>query len=264
MGISIVGIAFGLTNLYSIYTDAPSKIACQVEHVKAAVGAGISVYAAFMACGLARLNPGRALNQKMWAIPLLIGLTLIIICIRPGSGSRGGARRPSSAPCPTQSRPAIAAPSTMADASSDGARSSRAGAIAVAATPAPPAGSPLTASRRRIRGNGGAASAVTSRHFTDQRSGVGRAHSRSCVSITRTIFSVPLEGQTSHDGFEDSLKFERQVGSIDVKRLLYARNSFREMFRLYPPITFLPRIAAQDTDIARRRVKRRTMLMIAP
>ena len=40
MGISIVGIAFGLTNLYSIYTDAPSKIACQVEHVKAAVGAG--------------------------------------------------------------------------------------------------------------------------------------------------------------------------------------------------------------------------------
>ena len=75
---------------------------------------------------------------------------------------------------------------------------------------------------------------------------------------------MPLEGQTSHDGFEDSLKFERQVGSIDVKRLLYARNSFREMFRLYPPITFLPRIAAQDTDIARRRVKRRTMLMIAP
>ena len=152
MGISIVGIAFGLTNLYSIYTDAPSKIACQVEHVKAAVGAGISVYAAFMACGLARLNPGRALNQKMWAIPLLIGLTLIIICIRPGSGSRGGARRPSSAPCPTQSRPAIAAPSTMADASSDGARSSRAGSIAVSATPAPPAGSPPTASRRRIRG----------------------------------------------------------------------------------------------------------------
>ena len=75
---------------------------------------------------------------------------------------------------------------------------------------------------------------------------------------------MPLEGRTSHDGFEDFLKFERQVGSIDVKRLLYARNAFREMFRLYPPITFLPRIAAQDTDIARRRVKRRTMLMIAP
>ena len=94
-----------------------------------------------------------------------------------------------------------------------------AGAIA-SATLAPPAGSPLTASRRRVRGNGGAASAVTSRNLSDQRSGVGRAHARPCASITRTIFSVPLEGHTSHDGFRDVLKLERPVGSIDVKRLL--------------------------------------------
>ncbi|MFN9575543.1 MAG: cytochrome P450, partial [Gemmatimonadota bacterium] len=39
--------------------------------------------------------------------------------------------------------------------------------------------------------------------------------------ITRTIFSVPLEGQTSHDVFEDFMRFERQVGSIDIKRLLW-------------------------------------------
>ena len=39
--------------------------------------------------------------------------------------------------------------------------------------------------------------------------------------ITRTIFSVPLAGQTSHDVFEDFMKFERQVGSIDIKRLLW-------------------------------------------
>lgn len=202
--------------------------------------------------------------------------------------------------------------------------------------------------------------------------------------ITRTIFSVPLEGQTSHEVFEDFMRFERQVGSIDIKRLLwdkpwspttqpepvrracarirlhlgemldarlqhpeyddiagaileardsetgepfsrdglidqlgvfflaghettassltwaffilsqrpevvarireevdavvgdgpvllehtkrlpYVRNFFREVLRLYPPITFLPRVAGKDTEIAGRRVKRGTMLMIAP
>jgi cytochrome P450 len=202
--------------------------------------------------------------------------------------------------------------------------------------------------------------------------------------ITRTIFSVPLEGDTSQLVFEDFMRFERQVGSIDIKRLLldkpwspttqpkpvrdacarirrhlgtmldtriateglddiagavleahdtdtgqpftreelidqlgvfflaghettassltwaffilserpdvvarmreevervvgdgpvrlehtkrlpYVRNFFREVLRLYPPITFLPRVAARDTEIAGRRVKRGTMLMIAP
>jgi cytochrome P450 len=202
--------------------------------------------------------------------------------------------------------------------------------------------------------------------------------------ITRTIFSVPLQGQTSHEVFEDFMRFERQVGSIDIKRLLwdkpwspttqpelvrracarirlhlgemldarlqhpeyddiagaileardsetgepfsrdglidqlgvfflaghettassltwaffilsqrpevvarireevdavvgdgpvllehtkrlpYVRNFFREVLRLYPPITFLPRVAGKDTEIAGRRVKRGTMLMIAP
>ena len=202
--------------------------------------------------------------------------------------------------------------------------------------------------------------------------------------ITRTIFSVPLEGDTSQQVFEDFMRFERQVGSIDIKRLLldkpwspttqpkpvrdacarirrhlgtmldtriateglddiagavleahdtdtgqpftreelidqlgvfflaghettassltwaffilserpdvvarmreevervvgdgpvrlehtkrlpYVRNFFREVLRLYPPITFLPRVAARDTEIAGRRVKRGTMLMIAP
>lgn len=201
--------------------------------------------------------------------------------------------------------------------------------------------------------------------------------------ITRTIFSVPLRGDTSQEVFDDFMRFERQVGSIDLKRLLwdkpwsphmqpapvreacarirrhlgamldvrlqhldyddiagailearddagapftreglidqlgvfflaghettassltwaffilsqrpdvvarirdevqtvvgdgpvllehtkrmpYVRNVFREVLRLYPPITFLPRVAGRDTEIAGRRVKRGTMLMIAP
>lgn len=78
MGIAVVGVASGVTNLVFIYRDAPSRIAYQLEHVKSIVGSGISVYTAFMAFGFVRLMPTHALNPAMWSIPLAIGLALII------------------------------------------------------------------------------------------------------------------------------------------------------------------------------------------
>ena len=78
MGIAVVGVASGLTNLWFIYTPSPSRIAYQLEHIKSIVGSGISVYTAFMAFGFVRLNPQGALDPRMWAIPLVVGLALII------------------------------------------------------------------------------------------------------------------------------------------------------------------------------------------
>ena len=49
-----------------------------------------------------------------------------------------------------------------------------------------------------------------------------------------------------------------------VKKLPYVRNVFRETLRLYPPITFIPRVAAEATQIGTRRVKRGAMIMISP
>jgi cytochrome P450 len=49
-----------------------------------------------------------------------------------------------------------------------------------------------------------------------------------------------------------------------TKKMTFTRNVFREALRLYPPITFIPRVAIVDTQIAGRRVKRGTMIMIAP
>ncbi|MFK8014346.1 MAG: cytochrome P450 [Gammaproteobacteria bacterium] len=49
-----------------------------------------------------------------------------------------------------------------------------------------------------------------------------------------------------------------------IKRLSFTRNVFRETLRLYPPITFIPRLAAQDTKIGRYKVKRGAMIMISP
>jgi cytochrome P450 len=49
-----------------------------------------------------------------------------------------------------------------------------------------------------------------------------------------------------------------------AKQMVFVRNVFRETLRLYPPITFLPRVAACDTTIAGRRIKRGAMVMLAP
>ena len=49
-----------------------------------------------------------------------------------------------------------------------------------------------------------------------------------------------------------------------VRRMSYVRNVFKETLRLYPPITFIPRVAAESVQIGRHRVKKGAMLMIAP
>ncbi|MCU0700393.1 MAG: cytochrome P450 [Myxococcaceae bacterium] len=49
-----------------------------------------------------------------------------------------------------------------------------------------------------------------------------------------------------------------------TRKLPFVRNVFREALRLYPPITFLPRVAAQELTLGDRKVKRGTMIMIAP
>ncbi|MFK7892816.1 MAG: cytochrome P450 [Granulosicoccus sp.] len=49
-----------------------------------------------------------------------------------------------------------------------------------------------------------------------------------------------------------------------IRQLPYIRNVFREVLRLYPPITFLPRVALKPTRIAGKRIKRGAMIMISP
>jgi hypothetical protein len=48
------------------------------EHVKGLVGTGISVYTAFFAFGAVRTFPQLALHPVLWAIPLTVGLAIIV------------------------------------------------------------------------------------------------------------------------------------------------------------------------------------------
>ncbi|MEO1191862.1 MAG: cytochrome P450 [Pseudomonadota bacterium] len=49
-----------------------------------------------------------------------------------------------------------------------------------------------------------------------------------------------------------------------TKRLPFVRNIFRETLRLYPPITFLPRVADRTTRIGNKRIKKGAMIIISP
>jgi cytochrome P450 len=49
-----------------------------------------------------------------------------------------------------------------------------------------------------------------------------------------------------------------------VKQLNFTRSVFKETLRLYPPITFIPRVANEATMIGTKKIKRGTMVMIAP
>lgn len=78
IGVAVVGLATVATNLWYMYKPRVSAVDWQKEHLKALVGGGISVYTAFMAFGSVRILPELALNPLMWAIPLTIGVSIIL------------------------------------------------------------------------------------------------------------------------------------------------------------------------------------------
>jgi len=92
LGISVIGFATVATNLRFMLNARPSQHAWQLEHIKGLVGAGISVYTAFFAFGAVRYFPDLALYPGYWAIPLVVGLGLILwhwqVVIRRSSRAR--------------------------------------------------------------------------------------------------------------------------------------------------------------------------------
>ncbi len=78
LGMSFIGWATVATNLFFIYKPTVGANDWLKEHIKALVGAGISVYTAFFAFGAVRTFPAFALHPILWAIPLSVGLFLII------------------------------------------------------------------------------------------------------------------------------------------------------------------------------------------
>lgn len=54
------------------------------------------------------------------------------------------------------------------------------------------------------------------------------------------------------------------ISMNDLRRLPFVRSFFKEVLRLYPPITFMPRVAETAVRLGRRRLRRGALVMIAP
>lgn len=74
----------------------------------------------------------------------------------------------------------------------------------------------------------------------------------------RPEFLRPLREEVTRTYGTGPISFDK------LRSLSYTRAVFREAMRLYPPITFIPRVATEPTRLGGYRVKRGAMLMISP
>ena len=78
IGISIVGLTAAVLNTRFIFSDAPPHNEWLIQHSRGLVGAGISVYTAFLAFGAVNLLPQYALSPVLWAMPTTLGVTYLL------------------------------------------------------------------------------------------------------------------------------------------------------------------------------------------
>lgn len=75
---STVGVAAGILNTRFILSESPGRSEWLIQHTRGLVGAGISVYTAFLAFGAVNLLPEMALNPLLWATPCTLGIIYLL------------------------------------------------------------------------------------------------------------------------------------------------------------------------------------------
>ncbi len=77
MGVAPVGFFASALYLSFIFKRTPAPGEYVHQHFRALIGAGISVYTAFLAFGAVQLMPSNAFNPTMWSIPTIVGLSIV-------------------------------------------------------------------------------------------------------------------------------------------------------------------------------------------
>lgn len=76
--VALIGLVATGTQLFYVWRRAERRGTHVAEHFRSLLGMGISAYTAFMAVGLIRLVPDHVFNPVIWAIPSVVGVSLII------------------------------------------------------------------------------------------------------------------------------------------------------------------------------------------
>ena len=78
MGISTIGLLSSVLNTRFIFQNNPPLNEWLVQHTRGLVGAGISVYTAFLAFGAVNLMPHLAFHPVLWSTPCTLGVALLL------------------------------------------------------------------------------------------------------------------------------------------------------------------------------------------
>ena len=118
-----------------------------------------------------------------------------------------------------------------------------------------------------VEARDGAGRAFTREELIDQLGVLFLAgHETSASALTWVFFLLAMQPHmVSRVRAEvDSVVGEGPVSFEATKHLPFVRNVFRETLRLYPPITFLPRVASEATRIGQYPVRKGALIMVAP
>ena len=91
-------------------------------------------------------------------------------------------------------------------------------------------------------------------------------HETTASALTWAVYLLAMHAPT-RERMRKEVDMVAGDGPITIehtKKLAFTRAMFRETLRLYPPITFLPRVALEKTHLGKRRIKRGALVMIAP
>ena len=78
VGMSSIGLIAGVLNTHFILRSNPPLNEWLIQHSRGLVGAGISVYTAFLAFGAVNLLPAFAFNPVLWATPCTLGVAYLL------------------------------------------------------------------------------------------------------------------------------------------------------------------------------------------
>ncbi|MEM8970455.1 MAG: hypothetical protein AAGD43_00120 [Pseudomonadota bacterium] len=78
VGVAIPGLAAAILNINFLSQREPIPDEWLVQHFRAGIGAGISVYTAFLAFGAVNWFPALAFNSVLWTIPTVFGVAYMI------------------------------------------------------------------------------------------------------------------------------------------------------------------------------------------
>ena len=109
--------------------------------------------------------------------------------------------------------------------------------------------------------------AFTREELIDQIGVFFLAGHETTASVLTWVFFILSQNPQTAARLRDEVTEVAGDGEVRLehtKQLGFVRNVFREAMRLYPPITFIPRVAQRDTELAGLRLKRGCMVMIAP